>query len=105
MLRWFRDYHNQRLRAQKSKMSIEWLGHFGAFLLVVCGVPQLFKTVVSKDVAGVSPTMLVCWAAGCASMGLYVLFTTAQIPLLINYAFNTVVVSLIAIFYFLYRKK
>jgi uncharacterized protein with PQ loop repeat len=86
-------------------MSIEWLGHIGAFLLVVCAIPQFLKTMISKDVSGVSPTMLVCWAGGCASMGLYVLLTTAQMPLLINYAFNTVVVTLTAIFYFVYRKK
>jgi uncharacterized protein with PQ loop repeat len=79
------------------------LGHLGLVLLAFSSLPQLVKTFKSKDVSGVSPAMLLCWSVGCFSMGLYVLLTTAQVILLVNYGINTIIVGINTALYFKYR--
>jgi uncharacterized protein with PQ loop repeat len=84
-------------------MIVTILGHIGLVLLAFSSLPQLVKTFKSKDVSGVSPTMLLCWSMGCFSMGLYVFLTTAQTILLLNYGFNTIIVGITTCLYFKYR--
>lgn len=83
---------------------IEIVGHLGAVLLSLSSAPQLYKTYKTKDIAGLSLNMLLLWAFGCAFMGIYVVYTTRQMPLLINYAFNTTLVFSNIVLYFKYKK-
>ena len=83
---------------------IEFVGHLGALLLSFSSAPQLYKTFMTKDTSGLSLNMLLLWGVGCALMGIYVLYTSAQIPLLINYTFNTALVFTNILLYFRYRK-
>jgi MtN3 and saliva related transmembrane protein len=82
---------------------IELFGHLGAFLLSLSSAPQLYKTLRTKDVSGLSLPMLLLWGFGCLFMGIYVLMTTQQPPLLINYAFNTTLVFTNIVLYLMYR--
>jgi len=83
---------------------IEICGHIGSFFLMICGIPQLYKTIITKDVTGLSATTLVLWGTGCVLTGLYVYNTSAQLPLLINYGFNSLVVGINTFLYFLHKK-
>lgn len=84
---------------------IEILGHFGALLLSISSAPQLYTTFKTKDTTGLSLNMLLLWGFGCLFMGLYVFYTTAQLPLLINYVFNTTLVFTNIVLYFKYKSK
>jgi MtN3 and saliva related transmembrane protein len=83
---------------------IEVIGHIGALLLSFSSAPQLYKTFKTKDISGLSLPMLLLWGFGCAFMGIYVLCTTRQPPLVINYAFNTTLVFTNIVLYLLYKK-
>lgn len=83
---------------------IEFVGHIGALLLSLSSAPQLYTTFKTKDTTGLSLNMLLLWGFGCALMGLYVLNTTGQVPLLINYGFNTALVFTNIVLYFKYRR-
>jgi uncharacterized protein with PQ loop repeat len=84
---------------------IEIVGHIGALLLAFSSAPQLITTLRKKDVTGLSLNMLLLWGFGCAFMGIYVLFTTAQAPLLINYVLNTALVFTNIFLYFKYKGR
>lgn len=83
---------------------IELIGHVGAFLLSLSSAPQLIKTFKTKNTEGLSLNMLLLWGFGCALMGVYVWYTSKQLPLLINYAFNTTLVFTNIYLYLKYRK-
>lgn len=83
---------------------IEVIGHLGALLLSLSSAPQLYTTFKTKDTTGLSLNMLLLWGFGCALMGVYVLYTSAQMPLLINYSFNTALVFTNILLYFKYRR-
>jgi MtN3 and saliva related transmembrane protein len=83
---------------------IEIIGHIGALLLSVSSAPQLIKTFKTKDITGLSLNMLLLWGFGCLLMGIYVVFTTAQPPLVINYVLNTALVFTNIFLYFRYKK-
>lgn len=82
---------------------IEIIGHLGALLLSLSSAPQLITTYRKKDVTGLSLNMLLLWGIGCALMGVYVLFTSRQTPLLINYALNTALVFSNIVLYVKYK--
>jgi MtN3 and saliva related transmembrane protein len=85
-------------------MIIEIIGHLGALLLSVSSAPQLIKTFKTKDITGLSLNMLLLWGFGCLFMGIYVVFTTAQTPLVINYVLNTALVFTNIFLFFRYKK-
>ena len=84
---------------------LELIGHIGSTFLILCGLPQLYRTIVTKDVDSLSPVSLIFWSFGCIMIGIYVFMTTAQGPLLINYGFNAVISGTTAALYFLYKKR
>jgi MtN3 and saliva related transmembrane protein len=84
---------------------IELIGHLGALLLSFSSAPQLYTTFKTKDVTGLSLNMLLLWGVGCLLMGIYVVFTSAQMPLVINYSLNTALVFTNIILYFKYRPR
>lgn len=84
---------------------IEFIGHFGALLLSLSSAPQLYTTFKTKDITGLSLNMLLLWGFGCLFMGIYVLYTSTQLPLLINYALNTALVFSNILLYIKYRPR
>lgn len=82
---------------------IEVIGHLGALLLSLSSAPQLYTTFKTKNTEGLSLPMLLLWGFGCALMGTYVCMTSFQIPLVINYSFNTALVFTNILLYFKYR--
>jgi uncharacterized protein with PQ loop repeat len=82
---------------------IESIGWIGAVLLATCGLPQLIKTVKSKDVSGLSLLFIVWWLLGEIFVLSYVLYKAFRWPLIFNYAFN-ILVCMVLIFYF-YKLK
>ncbi len=71
-------------------------------LMVISPAAQLYETFKKKTVQGLSFLMLSSLFAGCALMGCYVLVTTSDVPLLLNYGFNVVVVGINIWFYYRY---
>ena len=84
---------------------IEAVGYVGSILLVLSGIPQLIKTYRTKDVEGVSLVMCWLWGFGCIFMCGYVLTTSWQLPLLLNYILNGVIAFTIAGMWFKYKKR
>lgn len=82
---------------------IEILGFLGTIFLILSSVPQTYLTWKTKKTEGLSLSMLLFWFFGVFFMGIYVVLTTCQIPLLLNYGFNTVVIGLNLYFYYKYR--
>lgn len=83
---------------------IELIGHLGALFLSICAFPQLYTTIKTKDVRGLSLFSLFTWALGCVLMLIYVSFMGGHVPLLVNYGVNSFIVSSIIFLYFKYRK-
>ncbi len=82
---------------------LEMLGFSASALLILSSVPQLIHTFKTKDTRGLSLQTLFLWFFGVMFMGIYVLFTSAQLALLLNYAFNTVIVGANIVAYFAYN--
>lgn len=82
---------------------IECLGWIGAFLLSVCGIPQLYKTYKTGTTRGLSLTMLLCWLIGEVCLGTYVVIEAFEWPLLFNFIINSVIVAATVILYWKYR--
>lgn len=84
---------------------IETIGFLGAALLTISAIPQAIKTYKSKKADDLSISMLLSWSIGCFLMFVYVLLTSADIPLLVNYLLNTIVSVGIVVLYFKYRNN
>lgn len=82
---------------------LEVIGMIGAVLLTVSAIPQLIKTIQTKDVSGLSLAMLWSWSVGCFAMLIYVIFNYSGIPLIVNYLLNTTVSGIILICYYKYK--
>lgn len=82
---------------------LDIIGGLGSILLILSSVPQVIHTVKTKNVEGLSLGTLLFWFLGVLLMGIYVLYTTCQMPLLLNYGFNTLIVGLNLGLYFKYR--
>ncbi|VVB77589.1 PQ loop repeat protein [uncultured archaeon] len=85
--------------------TIELIGWIGAVLLATCGLPQLFKTLKTKDFSGLSLTFIVWWFFGEVLTLFYIVYTAFRWPLLFNYAINIIVCIMIFILYLIFRKK
>ena len=77
---------------------IELLGWIGGICLAVCALPQAIKSYRTKSSEGISGTFIALWIAGEIFTIGYILLTTMQWPLLINYSFN-ILCLLVIIFY------
>jgi len=84
---------------------IEIMGWSGAFLLATCGLPQLIKTIKTKNFDGLSFLFLVWWLLGEILTLSYIFYTAFRLPLLFNYTFNIIVVAIILILYLISWKK
>jgi uncharacterized protein with PQ loop repeat len=67
------------------------IGSLGTILLVLSGLPQLVKLIVSKKVDGISPISMFSVFLGCLLLFIYVLLTHGLSIILINYFANTLI--------------
>jgi MtN3 and saliva related transmembrane protein len=86
-------------------VALEVLGFIASSCLILSSVPQAIHTFKTKSVAGLSVGTLLLWFFGVIMMGIYVSIKSPQVPLLINYAFNTVIVGINLFLYLKYSKK
>ena len=86
-------------------MMYQLLGGLGAFILVMASVPQLIKSVVLKDVSGVSLYTLLCLCSGHGMMLVYILGTQGFSFSILDYSFNTLITLTNLILYFKYKKQ
>lgn len=85
--------------------NIELIGWIGAFLLATCGLPQLIKTIRTRDFSGLSLTFVLWWFAGEILTLSYVIYTAWRWPLIFNYSINIIVCIVILALYFQAKKK
>jgi uncharacterized protein with PQ loop repeat len=81
---------------------IEVIGWIGGICLAVCALPQAIKSYRTKSSGDLSLTFILLWLVGELFTIGYILATTMQWPLLINYSFN-ILCLMVIIFY--WRKK
>lgn len=86
-------------------VALEALGLLASTCLILSSVPQAIHTFRTKNVTGLSVVTLLLWFFGVIMMGIYVAIKSPQIPLLINYAFNTIIVGVNLFLYARYAKK
>lgn len=77
---------------------IDIVGYVGAACLALCAAPQAIKSFKDKRTVGISIWFLLLWYVGEILTLIYIVSTTMQIPLVINYIFNIVCITII-IFY------
>lgn len=82
---------------------IELIGWIGAILLATCGIPQLIKTIKTKNFNGLSLTFILWWFAGEVLTLIYISREAFKLPLLFNYGINIIVCITILILFL--RKK
>jgi uncharacterized protein with PQ loop repeat len=73
---------------------MEAIGFLGAALLGCCAIPEVWRTIKHKR-CFIGDGFLIMWGFGEILLIIYVL-PTGQLPLLLNYGFNLVLVSILA---------
>jgi len=84
---------------------LDYAGWVGSFCLIVCGLPQLIKTIRSKKIEGVSFLFLLLWFLGEFFSLFYVVVKTGKLPLIFNYVINLLVTLILITYYMVYRRK
>ena len=87
---------------------IQIIGWLGAFLLATCGIPQLIRTIRSKNFQGLSMIFILWWILGEILVLIYVLYEAFRWPLIFNYGINIGVCFLILIIFIIskgYKSK
>lgn len=83
--------------------SVELLGYFAGFLLLICDIPQLYKIHRTKSAKDISGLMVVLWCLGSFSMLSYVFLTQRGGPLLLTYTFTSTVSVIMLLLYLRHR--
>lgn len=78
---------------------IEALGWFGGILLSLCAVPQAYVCWLLKSARGINIIFLMSWFLGEIATLVYVMHTSASVPLIINYSVNLVCLTIILYYY------
>jgi uncharacterized protein with PQ loop repeat len=78
------------------ELIITLTGLLGALLLAVCGLPQAIQSFKTKTSSGVNGAFLFMWGVGEILLTVYVLGTTKDPILLMNYIFNIILIGVIA---------
>lgn len=84
---------------------IEAIGWMGAICFAICALPQAIKSYKDKSSAGISFAFLFLWTVGEVLTLTYILLTTMQLPLIVNYVFNLACLAVILWYYFKPRRK
>ena len=79
---------------------IEAIGWVGAACFAVCALPQAIKSYKEKSSKGISLLFLFLWVVGEVLTLIYILKTSKQWPLIINYVFNLMCLVVIIYYYF-----
>lgn len=79
-------------------------GWLGSFFLIVCGLPQLIKTIKSKKVKDISFLFIMAWFLGEAFSLIFVLSKAPEWPLIANYTWNLLITGVLLAFYIIYRR-
>jgi len=74
---------------------MELVGWIGSACFAVCALPQVIKTVREKNADGMSHGLLWLWFLGEAFTIVYVWSAHFSWPLIVNYSFNLVLLSII----------
>lgn len=82
---------SDKIRKMNIFMILGWLG---SLCLAICGIPQAWQSHKDKHSHGISWGFLLLWAFGEVFAGAYV-WDKVDLPLLINYAINILIVSVI----------
>ena len=81
---------------------IELIGWIGSICLALCGLPQAILSIKTKSSKGISLGMLILWQLGECTTLIYII-AHRNYPLLLNYIFNIIIVSII--FYYKIKEK
>ncbi len=73
---------------------MEAIGFLGAALLGCCAIPEVWRTIKHKH-CFMGDGFLILWGLGELFLIIYV-YPTRNVPLLLNYGFNLVLVSILA---------
>lgn len=74
---------------------VDIIGYIGAACLALCAAPQAIKSFKEKRTMGISFWFLILWYVGEVFTLVYIAMTTMQIPLVINYVFNILCLTVI----------
>ena len=77
------------------------IGFIGTFLITFCGLPELFRTIKEKK-CHVGWMFILMWFFGEALVLIYIL-PKNDLPLTLNYSFNTVLGGLLVFFKIKYK--
>ena len=78
---------------------MEMLGWIGALMLGICALPQAIYSYINKDSSGISLSFLLLWLGGEVFTLIYIVSTTMQLPLVANYLFNILCLSVILFYW------
>lgn len=81
------------------------IGWLGSFFLIICVFPQVYQTLKTKNVTGLSFMMLVTWSAGCFFALAYGIHGHVPFPILLSYIINGLAAFLLVVAFMKYRKK
>jgi len=84
---------------------IEIIGWIGAVLLATCGLPQMYKSIKTRDFRGLSMIFILWWGFGELFTLYYILNRAFRLPLLFDYAINIIAVFVILLFYMKYGRR
>ena len=85
---------------------IDIIGWMGATLFAICGIPQLYKSLINtSSVKGLSLSFILMWFFGEIFTLIYAIFRVPKLPLLVNYVFNLMIITSIVLIYMIYRNK
>lgn len=73
----------------------EIIGYIGSLCFAICGLPQAIKSWKDGNSEGLTVSFLVLWLLGEVFTIWYVLDTNKEIPLLMNYSFNILLLLII----------
>lgn len=83
---------------------IDIIGWLGSIFFSICALPQAIKSYKEKSSKGISKSFMILWFLGEVLTLIYILLTTVQIPLIVNYVFNLICLSVVA-YYIQWFKK
>lgn len=82
---------------------LEAIGYFGAACFALCAVPQAYKSIKEGHSKGVSFGLLSLWSLGEISLLIYTV-PKQDLPLIVNYASNLILLLIILKYKFRPRK-
>jgi uncharacterized protein with PQ loop repeat len=92
------DLDGEELKRDPGKFNLfEILGWLGSICLALCGVPQAIMSYKDRHSHGISWGFLILWAFG-ELFALAYVYDKLDLPLLLNYAVNILIVGVILYF-------